>query len=268
MQVVEYRIPYTQGQRVKRIYPLGDTHFGTLHCSEDKIKAQIQIIRDDPDAYWVGMGDLGEFISRHDPRFDGKCISKWVDPNDIAGSQIDFIVGMLSPIKHKGIGLLFGNHEEAYRRHQDGDPQKHICERLGLENLGYSCYIDLVFERNKSNEHHRFPGVVSHGAGGAITSGAKMTRLERFMDNFNARWYAHGHTHDIIVKNKPYIDLTDGGKIVSRTKAGAMTGSWFTAYTQDIPASYSEIKNYPPNIIGCPIFEFDPSIDYVGVRGV
>jgi hypothetical protein len=104
MQVVEYRIPYTQGQRVKRIYPLGDTHFGTLHCSEDKIKAQIQIIRDDPDAYWVGMGDLGEFISRHDPRFDGKCISKWVDPNDIAGSQIDFIVGMLSPIKHKVSG--------------------------------------------------------------------------------------------------------------------------------------------------------------------
>jgi hypothetical protein len=30
--------------------------------------------------------------------------------------------------------------------------------------------------------------------------------------------------------------------------------------------AYSKIP--PPNIIGCPIFEFDPSIDYVGVRGV
>jgi hypothetical protein len=191
-----------------------------------------------------------------------------VDPNDIAGSQIDWLVKLFEPIKHKCIGLLEGNHEDAYRKHQDGDPQKHLCDRLGVQNMGYSAFIRLVFERAKSTEHHEYLGAVSHGSGCAITKGAKLNRLERFMDNFNARWYAHGHVHDCITNSKSYIDLTGSNQIVSRQKCGAMTGSWFTAYTQDIPASYSEIKNYPPNIIGCPVFEFHPVANFVSVQGV
>lgn len=268
MQVIRYVIPYTRGRSTKRIYTLGDIHAGTLHCAENKIAAKVKQISEDEDAYWLGMGDFGEFISAHDPRFDGKCIAEWVKPYDIANSQVKFLVNLLSPIKGKCIGLIEGNHEDAYRKHNDGDPQVHLCEGLGVPNLGYSAFIDLVFERCNSRECHAYLGAVSHGAGCAITKGAKLNRLERFMDNFNARWYAHGHVHDIITNSKSYIDLTATGKVVSRQKVGAMTGSWFTAYTQDIPASYSEIKNYPPTAIGCPVFTFDPERDFVGVQGI
>jgi len=267
LQVIEYRYTYPSASSRINIYPIGDIHFGTAHCAEKAIKAKIKAIQAEPESRWIGMGDYGEFISTHDPRFDGKCIASWVDANDIAGSEIDYMVDLFEPIKGQCIGLLMGNHEDAYRKHQDGDPMKHICTRLDLPNLGYSAFVKLVFERAKSNEHHEFLGAVSHGSGGAITKGAKLNRLERFMDNFNARWYCHGHVHDILTNSKSYIDLTAAGKIASRQKVGAMTGSWFTAYTQDIPASYSEIKNYPPNAIGCPVFTFEPGKDYVSVQG-
>lgn len=267
MQVIDYRVEYPSRSSVYRIYPLGDMHAGTIHCSEHKIRSKVQQIKDDPFARWIGLGDYGEFIGKSDPRFDGKCIAPWVDPNEIAESEIDFIVNLFNPIKDKCIGLIEGNHEDAFRKHQDGDPQKQICKRLGLANLGYTAFINLTFQRRHTTEAHVFLGVASHGAGGAITKGAKVTRLERFMDNFNARWYAHGHVHDCITTTKSYIDLTSSGKIVSRQKVAAMTGSWFTAYTQDVTASYSEIKNYPPNQLGCPVFVFDPDDDSVRVEG-
>jgi hypothetical protein len=267
MQVIERRIVYPSRSSIIKVYPLGDVHAGTLHCSEDKIKDKVKEIQGDPLAYWIGLGDYGEFISSKDSRFDSKCIADWVRPCDIAGSQIEYIVNLFKPIKDKCIGLIEGNHEDAYRKHNDGDPHYHICDRLGLANLGYTAFARLVFERKHSNESHAFLGAVSHGAGGAITKGAKLTRLERFMDNFNARWYAHGHVHDIITNSKSYMDLTANDKIVARQKVGAMTGSWFTGYTQDLPPSYGEIKNYPPNAIGCPVFVFDPSEDTVSVEG-
>ena len=270
LEVIERIINYKSRSDIFHVHPLGDIHLGTAHCAEDKIKARVQEIKNDPFALWVGMGDYCEFISAHDPRFDGKCISNWVDPAEIGESEIDRIVKLFQPIRSKCIGLLMGNHEDAYRKHQDGDPQKQICKRLDLPSLGYSAFVRLVFRRGgESNIHasRSFLGVVTHGNGGAITRGAKMTRLERFMDNFNARWYAHGHVHDIITSSKHYMELTDHNKIVSLEKVGAMTGCWFRGYTQGIAPSYGEIKNYPPTALGAPVFVFDPGENRVSVTG-
>jgi hypothetical protein len=251
------------------VHPLGDIHFGTAHCAEDKIKARVQQIKDDTFALWIGMGDYGEFISTKDPRWDGKVIADWVDPNEIAESEIEKIVSLFKPIRSKCIGLLEGNHEDAFRKHQDGDPQKQICKRLDVPSIGYSAFVRLVFRRvcSTGGAGREFLGVVTHGNGGAITRGAKMTRLERFMDNFNARWYAHGHVHDIITSNKHYMELSGANKIVSLEKVGAMTGCWFRGYTQGIAPSYGEIKNYPPTGLGAPIFHFDPDGNQVSVTG-
>jgi len=266
MEVIQKVVDYKSRSDVFKIHPIGDTHLGTAHCAEDKIKSRIQQIKEDPLALWIGMGDYGEFISAKDPRFDGKVIADWIDPNEIAESEIERIVELFKPIRSKCIGLLEGNHEDAFRKHQDGDPQKQICKRLDLPSLGYSAFIKLVFRRC-GGTGREFLGVVSHGAGGAITRGAKMTRLERFMDNFNARWYAHAHVHDIITSSKHYIELTDGNKITSLEKVGAMTGCWFRGYTQGVAPSYGEIKSYPPTALGAPTFLFDPDDNKVSVIG-
>ncbi|WP_059280122.1 hypothetical protein [Dehalococcoides mccartyi] len=265
LEVADITIPYGRSD-VFKLYPIGDTHLGTQHCNEDMLKAKIKEVASNKYARWVGIGDYGEFISPNDKRWDGKCISMWVDKDDIAESQVDYISRLFRPIASQCIGMLEGNHENMFRVHSHADPQKNICKRLEAANLGATSFINLHFRR--SNADCRLIRVVAaHGAGCAITPGAKLTRLQRFMNQYAARIYMHGHVHDIITHTIPYLDVSDAGRIVSRDKVGAMTGCFFTTYTQGIAPSYGEWKNYPPTSLGCPVFTIVPDKDIVRVEG-
>lgn len=267
MEVLRYELTYQRPDEFK-FYDLSDLHTGSAHFNEDMFKAKVREIAANPLARWLAGGDLGEFITPSDfKRWDSRSIADWVDPSDIGYSQEERIYQLVSPIQSQCIGLLLGNHEDSIRLHGNYDVHSHLCRRLDVPDLGYTCFVDLAFKRKHSNESHIFRVVATHGAGGAITQGAKVTRLQRFMDSFNARIYMHGHVHDIILSNKPYLDLTDAGRIVSRQKVGAMTGCWFTSYTQGIPPSYGEKKNYPPTSLGCPVFTVIPDKDFVAVQG-
>jgi len=263
MEVKDFIIPFKYGQRVFKIHPLGDIHAGTIHCTENGIKKRVAEIKNDENAFWIGMGDYGEFIAAGDKRWDPdqKSIAPWVEQDDIAETQRKWIVGLLDPIRDKCIGLLYGNHEDAIRKFLKTNVQKHICEDLGVDNLGYSCFIRLRFKRENSNDTRQVKICATHGAGGVITRGAKMIRLERFMNAFDARIYLHGHVHDIIENDRPYIFLSDTGKIKQKLDIGVMTGCWFRTYTQGIQASYGESKNYPPTVIGSPCITIDPEDD-------
>jgi len=266
MEVKEIIISYKR-RDVFRLYPLGDIHIGTKHCAEDKVKEKIKEIGGNPLAWWIGMGDYAEFISPKDKRWDSKVISEWVDQDNIAEDQTKRIVDLFTPIAGKCIGLLAGNHENSIRRYNHDNVQKNICERLSVTNLGYSAWIKFIFRRS-GGEGHVIKSVFSHGAGCAITKGAKINRLERFMDAFNARIYAIGHMHDIIVdSNRAYLDLDTNNKIRQMTKVGAVTGCWFRTYTQGVQASYGEERNYPPTALGCPVFTIIPSEGIVKVEG-
>jgi len=261
MEIVTKDIPYTQANSEFRIYFLGDIHAGTIHCSEEKIKAKVAEIGKLKNTFWVGMGDYAEFITASDPRWDPsqKAIPSWVEQDNIAECQRKWVVDLFKPIKNKCIGLLYGNHEDSIRIHSHINVQKNICDDLDVPNLGYIAYVRLRFLRDNSNEVHIIKGVVTHGAGGAITPGAKMIRLERFMNAFNGRWYAHAHIHDMLERNRPYIDCDPiGTKIIQQVQVGVTTGCWFKTYGQGVYASYGEKKNYPAVSIGCPYIVVDP----------
>lgn len=212
------------------------------------------------------MGDKLECIPPSDPRWDGGVIEDWVDPDDVALTEANHYLDLISPIRDKGIGFVLGNHEDALRRHYHIDIQKYICEKLNLPNLGYSCFIRFKFKRC-GRDRHEIIGFFTHGAGCAITKGAKVNRLERIMDSFSADIYAHGHTHDIITNTKAYLALDRENRVRQKLKVGAMTGCYFRTYTQNVRASYGEIKNYPPVTLGCPIFSIGPDKNILSVQG-
>jgi hypothetical protein len=241
---------------------MGDIHDGTVHCVEDDVSSKFVEIGKDNNAFWIGTGDYGEFILPHDKRFDISQLSipKWVEQDNIAECQRKHIVNLFKPYKEKCIGLLYGNHEESIRKFNNNNIQKNICDDLGVDNLGFSCFLRLFFRREKSNETHLFTGVLTHGRSGAITKGAKLMALRRFMDDFEGDFYAYAHTHDIIIDSRPYLTASRGfneGRIKDREAVGAMTGCWFRTYTQGVIASYGETKVYPPTTLGCVYFEFD-----------
>lgn len=251
------------------IYPIGDTHLGTKHCTESDLIKKVQEIKDTPTALWIGMGDYGEFISPRDKRWDGKVVADWLaeDRDNIAEGQTEYIYKLFKGIASKCIGLIEGNHEDAMRKFGNVDVQKNLCKRLEVPNLGYSAWVRLRFTRENSAERHVFPCVFTHGAGWAITPGAKMNRLQRLMSSFSARVYGIGHMHDVITSTIPYLELTDANLIKQKERVGAITGSWVRAYSQGIAASYAEIKGYPPTSLGCPRFVVNPSSGGVRVEG-
>ena len=269
MEVIEKSYAYVKADSVFTIYPIGDCHLGTKHCTEGDLRKKLSEIEQDPMAVWIGLGDYGEFITPRDKRWDGKVISDWLadDVDNIAECQTDYLHKLFSPVRDKCIGLLEGNHEACHRRFNHVDVHKNLCKRLEVENLGYSCWLKLRFARENSNERHVYRCVFTHGEGWAITPGAKMNRLQRFMNAFDARIYGMGHMHDIITHSVPYLELSDANIIRQKERVGAVTGCWFKTYSQGVSASYGERKGYPPTSLGCPRFVIDVQRDIVKVEG-
>lgn len=269
MEVIEKTVDYKINDGEWRLYPIGDTHLGTKHCTEGELQKAISEVKDNSTALWIGMGDYGEFITPSDKRWDSKSIAGWLidEQDNIPEVQTEYIYKLFEPIKDKCIGLIEGNHEDAIRRFLHVDVQKNLCKRLELPNLGYSCWVRLRFARKNSNEHHVYKCVFTHGAGWAITPGTKMNRLQRFMNAFDARIYGMGHMHDIITHTVPYLELSDSNIIRQKERVGAVTGCWFKTYSQGVAAGYGEKRNYPPTSLGCPVFTINPVTDTVRVHG-
>lgn len=272
MQVKDIIVPFRYANPTKRLYSIGDIHGGTIHCVEQEIEAKIAEIRKDRNALWMGMGDYSECITPLDKRWDPsqKAVAPWLKQDDISESQRKWVKNLFWPIRKQCVGLLYGNHEESIRLRHFTNIQQHICDDLEVDNLGYSCFIRFFFKRENSNETYIIKGAFTHGSGWAITKGAKLNRLRRFMDDFDADFYAHAHMHDIIIDSKPFMTVTGRSFGKARIKAhesvGAVTGSWFRTYTQGVVASYGERKVYPPTVIGCVVFELNPATGTVEVE--
>lgn len=261
IEVITKTITYKRSDQFS-IYGFGDIHCGIKHCAEDKARAQVKLMAADPEHnFIVGMGDDAECITPHDPRWDYGVIADWIPRNkvdDLPKMEEDWVYELERPIAGQFLTKLTGNHEAELRKHCHYDLHGHLCERLKVQSGGYMCFLRLIFKRKGSTESHMYTMLATHGNGCAVTKGAKMNRLQALMGSFDADMYFHGHVHDIITDTKAYLTLNDAGRIKQREKVGAMTGSWFTTYTQGEGASYGEVKNYPPSVLGCPRFVITP----------
>jgi len=253
--VCEKRIEFNRTNHKKRLYFIGDIHAGTIAHSETNLNKAIKEISKDDDAIVIGMGDYAEFITPKDKRYDDQIISDWVKKHDIAHCQEEYIIEKFRPIKDKIIGFIRGNHESTYHRHNYGDVQQHICDGIGIKNLGFSCFFDLLFHR--ANAKHRYRLCLTHGSTGACTDSWKNTVLKRWIDQNDATIYAYAHVHDIIHKARQYLSVNQIGKIVNREAMGVMTGCFFKTYVQGSMSTYGEEKNLPPVKLGYPIIELD-----------
>ncbi len=237
-----------------------------MQCDEDGVLRIRRKIKDDDHAFGVDLGDKGEFITPKDNRFNGvRSISKWVDPDDIAESQYRKIIDFYKPIKSQMVGLLLGNHENDYARHQNAKIHDHICESLDITNLYSTAFIDFTFRREKSTEAHTFRGCFTHGSGNAITPGGKKTKLVRFMHQNEARFYGYGHVHSYDSHEEVIMTANQEGRIKQKTAVGALAGCFRRTYTQGYPPDYGETRLYPPSILGCAMFTINVNEDSVNV---
>lgn len=257
-----------------KIWNLSDLHVGSAGCAEGLIRRDVEKIRADPNAFWIGGGDYADFIGYRDKRFDPSSMADWVkvaDLGDIGSASMTRVRDILSPIKHKCLGLLAGNHETKWQlAHEHAGLHAWLCMELETQNLGYCALFDVAFIRTaceqpvimpateaKKEHSHAFRIFAHHGAGHATTPGGKLNKLISFMDSFEADIYFLGHVHDQVGRRMVVLGADRKCEtITQKERLGVISGSYLRTYSEGV-TSYGEMKGYKPVNLGAA---------YVGIK--
>ena len=231
MKVHKFEFP------AKRItlYPLGDWHYGSRQSDVGFIQKVVDEVKSNPEARWVGMGDLIENAiigSKSD------VYLQMIPPEE----QLNAVCDILGPIKDKGLFILAGNHESRTMRVAGLQPEQHISARLLVPFAGYSCMAWITL--TKAHKKNRFSLYCHHNYGGGYTMGGKVNRAEKLRDIFptvDATFSGHFHTTSRTPKTWFEPGVSD---VLKMTGYDYITGS---ALTWD--ESYAEEKAKPPSTV-------------------
>jgi len=214
MEKKTIRIPNSEyKQRPHITYYLGDVHEGAANQTTAQFKKAVAMIACDGDA-WVGVGDYIDAINYHDPRFNPCEISQDYgirDLSDLPRAQCDRFIHNIAPIADKCIGLISGNHEDAYKRHNTFDCTQYICDAIKADNLKHKAWISLTFFR-KGDKEKTCPVkiVVCHGAGGGgMREGYPINKVYDVFRWDMADVHVMGHLHQMATDRATYHQYTN-----------------------------------------------------------
>jgi hypothetical protein len=251
VEIISHRIKVGVRYPKITIVPLGDIHRGTKNCDEKKLKGTVEWIKNNPNTYWIGMGDMAEYINLSDPRFDIKNIDPELrgEVDNLAAIQKNGIVKLLKPIKNKCWGCLEGNHEEIIRKKYHINIFSLMCYDLGVPELGRGCLMRIILEASNGTTRS-FTIYAEHGSGGGRKPGSKVNSLIDLEQYFDADIYLRGHVHEKLGINKHKLALSRMAKgrplrLIEKKKVFALTGSFYRGYIEGT-RSYVESKTYPP----------------------
>ena len=198
------------------LYPIGDIHYGSPQCDVEFVKQYIDTIKNDPDGYWVGMGDLLENAivgSLSD------VYTQTVSPEE----QCKQLAEWLNPIKHKALFMISGNHERRSHRATGMSPEEYISAEIGRDDkgrrwvpyMGFSVYA--TFELSNCHSPKSFRCYFHHNRGGGSTVGGKINRagkLRLIAPTADAIFSAHSH----VTSRTPHTWFDVGRKDIMEKK--------------------------------------------------
>lgn len=242
------------------IWPLGDVHVGAAACDEKAFRRDVDRIAADPNAWWLGMGDYADFITRNDPRFDTDELASWISVRhlrDLVTAQRDRFLDMTRPIWPKCLALIAGNHEGAILRHYERDCFREIVGMIQPLSaapdvplaLEYEGYLRLRFLRAVAAEHRpaiNFDIYAHHGVGGGKLMGGKALTLGREAGWHEVDMVIMGHTHAPIAFPAWRRWVDRAGNVRTRRITALVTG------TYSIDPDYARRGGYAPGGDGCP----------------
>jgi len=285
-------ITYGNWDAVFRLWSIADLHRYAKGMALEQFYEDREEIRRDPYSFWVNIGDYCEWIVPGDKRFDPAAVDESIRLTDLTsfaafcGKQI---ISDFQPIRKKGLGFGYGNHDYMYlSRNSEMVIHGEICRQLGLSNLGYSGWFDLYFVyiqgarvsvRTGPPPPHfvcKVRVLCYHGIGASATAGGKLNALKRIADMVEADLIITGHLHEEIAKKFVRLfpnDICD--EVKSKTTIGLISSSYLRTYIPDC-TTYGELKGYAPTSLGASCARIIPkkmrvsveiAADNVGIRG-
>lgn len=226
------------------LYPLGDVHFGSAQCDVDFFKRVVNEVAANEDAYWVGMGD---FLENAIVGSKSDVYTQTLPPRE----QINYICDLLSPIAHKGLFLVSGNHEQRTMRMVGLCPEEHMAVKLNVPFVGFSCYASFITASIHSP--HGFSAYFHHSTGGGYTPGGKINaaaKLRQIAPTADAAFSAHSHT----TSRMPVTWFDIGrGQVLKHTGYDYITGScltWSKSYAEEKVKAASTVEFIKVRFVG------------------
>ena len=104
---------YSQNEEIN-IFAIGDIHLGNKNFDKKLFENTLKNIQNYNNYYLLLMGDLCEYITPKDPRFDVKCVEpEFIDPDNQYAAMRDY----LEPFSDRIIGIHLGNHEYSIQKY-------------------------------------------------------------------------------------------------------------------------------------------------------
>ena len=236
------------------LVPIYDVHFGTRLHDKRLFQRVLDVIKNDPNCYFFLGGDLAEFISHSDKRFEPDTL----DPEFLANLDqlidfsIDYIVRTFEPVKDRCLFIIGGNHDLRYYKKYGVDIVRRVAEGLGVKNYtrNYEALVSISFRPyGKNKKTWRFNIYAHHGFGGGRKKGALVNNLEDLSGYFDADIYIMGHSHQLLVtpKNVYKLNKTGTGLIVTN-KLLIRVGGF--RRSRGKVSSYEEERAMYPNAVG------------------
>lgn len=226
------------------IVPLGDIQFGTEACDVDRLKRHVEWGSKQPNAYYLGMGDYGDFASPSNRGLlrslteQGKLYDTAEDILDEGAQEhTEELAEILAPTKGKWLGMLEGHHYWTFGDGSTSDTR--LCKLLDAPFLGTCAIVRVVFDAPKHKERPHLHIWAHHGVGSGQLQSAPLNKLERLANAWeDVDVFLMGHQHKkstaIIQRLRPRFGLPGGAqknnRLDHRCVYLAGTGSFLRGY--------------------------------------
>jgi len=259
-----------------KVYPLGDLHVGAAGFDEAGFVRRVKSIKDDPSAYWLGMGDYCDFITHTDrKRFDARMYAEWMyTPDNLADpgtAQRDVFLDLTRPIWDRCLGLIEGNHEATMLKWQTRDIYREMCATIGAVaspgdprdmRLGRSSWLLLRFRREGIEGGSATAKVWAfHGFGGGRLKGADALKQQRFAWTHPAHMIVTAHVHKEMAFPEYYEDVDRAGNVRTVPIRTIISGPWKGH------GPWEEAMGFFPSGTGSGYAHFRPWLKVNGERG-
>ena len=237
------KIIETKNKQPINIYFLGDIHEGNCNCNHNALKKAVDIIKDDPFGYWIGMGDYIEAIIHFgDPRFDPKTISQDYavkDLKDLPMKQMERVFNYLQPIQEKCLALLCGNHEESYIKRHSSNIYDRFVEMFKTSaykegepplKLGYVGFLDLTLKYMNTKVNVVIS--LNHGVGGGgFREGYPINKIHDVFKYTNGDINVMGHIHQL-KENRKTVVTVKHGRLKRVNRLWGSSGTFLETYVE------------------------------------
>lgn len=271
MEIARKKITVENGDKIT-LYFIGDVHEGSGNHAEEEYDKAVEIIRDhmtrEEHVYWGGIGDYIDAINHRDKRFNPAEIAKKYEILDLANlavKQTERFYERTNPIFKSCLFLLYGNHEEAYVRHNGFDAVsllQYLAYRDSPEEdappiLGYTgFYTFAISHHGKDNVYHI---ALSHGVGGGgFREGYGINKVHDIFRWINADCYIMGHIHRMMIDTQYKVEPRHGGGVI-RKKSLYGTNGCFMFKSKIGTRGYFEGKPSPESSIGMLRLDIKPA---------